>query len=130
MYAVIFRKLFLFDYVPDQFNDDLHLHDDYWDADEKSAEESAKEVEKLFARNKSLKESDPFAEDPETQAFLQQYVRYGKYLALSFSKVLEELKADASKAAWYLTHYTGTDEQMDYFAEHSGPMGMVMMGFA
>ena len=34
VYAVIFRKLFLFDYIPDQYNDDLHLHDDYWDKNE------------------------------------------------------------------------------------------------
>ena len=40
------------------------------------------------------------------------------------------MQTDARYAAWYLTHYTGTEAQLDDFANHSGPMGLLVMSVA
>ena len=77
-YAVIFRKLFLFEYLPDALNDDL---------------EPPVEFDQLIALDfpspKHLKAV--FNEvDEETQVFLQQYLSYSKVLSEATKQVLEE----------------------------------------
>ena len=37
VYAVIIRKLFLYDYIPDQYNDDLNVDDGHLEDDDETA---------------------------------------------------------------------------------------------
>jgi len=77
-YAVIFRKLFLFEYLPDALNDDLAPPLEF---DQLIALD--------FPRHKHLQAV--FSEaDTETQVFLERYLSYSKVLSEATLLVLEE----------------------------------------
>ena len=77
-YAVIFRKLFLFEYLPDALNDDLAPPLEF---DQLIALD--------FPRHKHLQAVFREA-DTETQVFLERYLSYSKVLSEATLLVLEE----------------------------------------
>lgn len=84
VYAVIVRKIFLYDYVPDSLNDDLKPIE-IWPEDEDNSSTS------LFTRNKSLKASlEQVADDAEIEAFLKQYTRYSRFIGIALANAVQD----------------------------------------
>jgi len=98
VYAVIIRKLFFFDYVPDAFNDQLEPLDIFGDD---------ATTQKLLSTRKHLKAVVEDA-DPETRTFITQFMRYSRLLGVAFAQTLDEFSIAASRTLDHLTRYTGS----------------------
>ena len=65
--------------------------------------------------------------DPETEAFLKQYVRYGRFMGVAFSNAVEEFTDLTRQAFRHLTVYTGTVDELNAFADEQGPLGLIVL---
>lgn len=129
VYAVITRKLLLFDYVPDKHNEDLQPLDFFDEDDEDDASDDILVNNQLFSqvRDKHLRQSLLDSQDTEPVIFYAQYLSYSQWLGQAFWLTLQESAKSSQQIYDYFTDVQIDQEEMDQIAETSGPMGKLLL---